>query len=46
MARINRQMNEDEKIKLCDFVITNDEEQLLIPQVLNLHNKFLSLAEN
>ncbi|WP_018611468.1 dephospho-CoA kinase [Segetibacter koreensis] len=43
LARIGRQMNEEEKIKLCDFVVINDEEQLLIPQVLQLHKKFLSM---
>jgi dephospho-CoA kinase len=43
LARISRQMNEEEKMKLCDFVLVNDEQQLLIPQVLELHNKFLLL---
>lgn len=38
--RISRQMNEEEKMKRCDFVITNNEEQLLLPQVLDLHDKF------
>mgnify|MGYP001593801693 CR=1 FL=1 len=38
--RISRQMDEEEKMKRCDFVITNNEEQLLLPQVLELHNKF------
>ncbi len=41
MTRINKQMDEEEKISLCDFVIVNDEQQMLIPQVLELHNKFL-----
>ena len=40
MKRINRQMNEEEKMKRCDFVITNDEEQLVIPQALALDKKF------
>ncbi len=39
--RMNRQMNEEEKMKRCDFIITNDEKELLLPQVLNL-NKILS----
>lgn len=42
-ARTQRQMNEEEKLKLCDFVVVNDESQLLIPQVLQLHEKFLSM---
>jgi len=35
------QMNEDEKINRCDFIIINDEKQMLIPQVLSLHEKLL-----
>jgi dephospho-CoA kinase len=44
MKRINRQMNEEEKMKRCDHVITNDEQQLVIPQVLELHEKFYRMA--
>jgi dephospho-CoA kinase len=40
LQRINRQMDEDAKMKRCDFIITNDEEQLVIPQVLKLHERF------
>jgi dephospho-CoA kinase len=32
-------------MKLCDFVIQNDEQQLLIPQVISLHEKLLRLAD-
>jgi hypothetical protein len=32
-------------MRLCDFVITNNGQELLIPQVLSLHAKFLALAE-
>ena len=41
--RISKQMDEDEKLRLCDFVIVNDEQQLVIPQVLALHKKFLEM---
>lgn len=44
-ARMNKQMDEDEKLRLCDFVIVNDEQQLVIPQVLALHEKFLEMAK-
>ena len=44
MARMERQINEVIKMKLCDFVIVNNEQQLLIPQVLQLHEKFVSLS--
>lgn len=42
LLRISRQMDEDAKMKRCDFIITNDEQQLVIPQVLELHQKFIS----
>jgi len=42
--RMNRQVNEEMKMKLCDFVIINNEQELLIPQVLKLHQHFSSLA--
>ncbi len=41
LARMVSQTDEDEKMKLCDSVVVNDEQQLLIPQVLQLHEKFL-----
>lgn len=40
-ARMKFQMNEDRKMELCDFIIENDEKNMLIPQVLLLHEKFL-----
>ncbi len=46
MKRISRQMDEDQKMKRCDFVITNDEEQLVIPQVIALHEKFCGILEH
>ena len=36
-ARMNRQMEEEKKMSLCDYVITNDEQKLVIPQVLKIH---------
>jgi dephospho-CoA kinase len=44
-ARISLQMYEEEKMALCDYIIVNDEQQMLIPQVLLLHEKFLSLTK-
>lgn len=40
--RIGRQIDENMKMKLCDYVITNDEQELLIPQVLELDKLFRS----
>ena len=43
MARMDKQISDEIKMKLCDFVLTNDEQQLLLPQVIALHEKFLDL---
>jgi dephospho-CoA kinase len=45
LARENSQMKQDEKRKLANFEIVNDENQLLIPQVLKLHEHFLTLSK-
>lgn len=42
LSRMDKQMEESAKMKRCNFVITNDEQQLLIPQVLAIHEKFYS----
>lgn len=44
IARMNKQINEIIKMRLCDFVVYNDEQQLVIPQVLALHEKLLEIA--
>ena len=38
--RLAKQLQDEIKMKLCDFVIKNDERQLVIPQVLALDKKF------
>ena len=43
--RINKQLDENIKMKLCDFVIYNDEQHLLIPQVIELHKKLISFSK-
>ncbi|SFE86585.1 dephospho-CoA kinase [Chitinophaga sp. CF118] len=43
LARINKQIDENIKMRLCDYVIHNDEQQLVIPQVLSLHETLLQL---
>jgi dephospho-CoA kinase len=44
IKRMNNQIDEEMKMKLCDFVIQNDEQELLIPQVIDLHQKLLDLT--
>jgi dephospho-CoA kinase len=42
---IRSQMPEDEKLKRADFVIRNNESDMVIPQVLEIHNKILGDSE-
>ena len=42
MARMSKQIDQIIKVKLCDFVINNDGQQLLIPQVLEIHNRLIN----
>ena len=46
MARIEKQMDEETKMSLCDFVIVNDEQQMVIPQVLELHKSLLEKSKS
>lgn len=39
---VEKQMPEDEKRKLADYIIVNDDTVLVIPQVLRLHNEFMT----
>ena len=40
--RIAHQIEETIKMKLCDFVIVNDDQHLVVPQVVALHEKLLA----
>ncbi len=43
-ARIANQWPDEEKAKLANFLILNDEKHLLIPQILALHTQFLKAS--
>lgn len=45
LNRMSKQIDESIKMKLCDFVIANNEQELVIPQVLALHEKFLEMTK-
>lgn len=45
LQRMSRQMDEETKMKRCNSILINDEQQLLIPQVVQLHHKFLEMQE-
>jgi dephospho-CoA kinase len=45
ISRNSRQFTQEEKTHLADFIIKNDDMELVIPQVLALHQEFLSLSK-
>jgi dephospho-CoA kinase len=45
LARMDKQIDEQLKMKLCDYVITNDNQHLLIPQVLKISEELLQLQK-
>jgi len=40
LKKVASQMPEEEKIKLSDYIIYNNENDMLLPQVLKFHDKF------
>lgn len=42
--RMRHQIEETVKMKLCDYVVINNDQQLVIPQVLQLHETLLQKA--
>lgn len=43
---IARQMPEQKKIELADYIICNDEQHMVIPQVVKLHEEFNRIGIN
>lgn len=43
--RIKQQMSDEEKIRLSQFVIMNNEEELIIPQVLKIHQQLIQKSQ-
>jgi dephospho-CoA kinase len=41
LARMANQWEEEKKVELSDFVIVNDENSMIIPQVLEVHKKLI-----
>lgn len=37
---IDRQVSDDERLRMADYVLLNDESQLLLPQIVALHQEF------
>ncbi len=42
LKRMGHQLSEEEKMEMADHVLMNDETQMLLPQVIELHNKILN----
>ena len=40
--RIENQISQEEKEKLSDYIIVNDEKELLLPKIIKIHKKLLS----
>ncbi|MBA2423374.1 MAG: dephospho-CoA kinase [Chitinophagales bacterium] len=45
LLRMQNQWPQEEKIRLADFIINNNDEQPIIPQVLTLHEKLTAMAQ-
>lgn len=45
-ARIAAQMEEEERIARADFVLLADDKEVLIPQILKLHDLLLEITPN
>lgn len=43
--RIKRQLSDEQKMKLADHILFNDESRLLIPQILELDQQFLNIVK-
>jgi dephospho-CoA kinase len=41
LARMNKQLSDEEKMKMADFLIRNDESQSVILQIMELHSQFI-----
>ena len=44
-VRMKYQLEESEKMGLCDFIVVNDEHEMIIPQVLELHLDFIQKSK-
>ncbi|MBS1603356.1 MAG: dephospho-CoA kinase [Bacteroidetes bacterium] len=45
LQRMKNQIDEDIKMRLCDAVIVNDDQHAVLPQVLQLHQKLISISQ-
>ncbi len=43
LARVNKQMPDEEKIPLADFIILNDGKAPIVPQILKIHDRIVEI---
>ena len=46
LQRMKNQLDETAKMKRCDFIIHNDGNQMVIPQVIALHQQLVELSKS
>ena len=46
LSRIAKQMDESEKMKLCDYVIVNDDTTAILPQILAIHEILIERSKH
>jgi dephospho-CoA kinase len=44
LKRIDNQLDEAILMRLCDYMITNNDQQLVLPQVLKIHAELVSIS--
>jgi dephospho-CoA kinase len=42
LKRMANQWDEERKVKLADFLINNNDKELLIPQLIEIHKKIIN----
>ncbi|MBA4322592.1 MAG: dephospho-CoA kinase, partial [Odoribacter sp.] len=45
LERIKNQMEDEERIRLSDFVIYNSEHEMIIPTVIRIHEEIMALIK-
>jgi len=45
LKRMAHQLGEEELLKLADHILMNDGKEMILPQVIELHNKIINSRE-
>ena len=44
-TRITNQINEEERMNRSDFIVINDDKQLILPQIIRIHKKIIKFKK-